>query len=197
LEVKVISEIFSNSLINCYLGSSDVGIYSVSVSIAELLWYLPNSVGFIIFPKAAASGKMEMRYFTKRVFSITLLLTFIGAIGLALIGKYLIIFVYSISFVSAYTPLLILLPGVVLLGGAKVLSNEMAGRGYPQLNSYVSGLSFIITIVLDLLLVPPMGIIGAAYASTFSYGFSFIVTGGLFIFLEKKEKSREQSFINF
>ncbi len=36
-----------------------------SVSIAEKLWYLPNAVSLVIFPKAAASEENELRSFTK------------------------------------------------------------------------------------------------------------------------------------
>ena len=33
-------------------------------------------------------------------------------------------------------------PGVVLVGGSKVLTNEIAGRGYPEYNSLAAGLSY-------------------------------------------------------
>lgn len=156
-------------LVNFYLGAAGAGIYTVSVAMAEMLWYLPNAVSFVIFPKAANTSAAAMNRFTPRVFRVTLGLTAAGAVVLALIGKPFIDIVYSPAFASAYMPMLALLPGVVLLGGGKVLTNEVAGRGYPQYNSVASGVSLVLTIGLDLLLIPRLGVLGAAVASSIAY----------------------------
>ncbi len=156
-------------LVNYFLGTSGAGIYTVSVAMAEMLWYLPNAVGFVIFPKAANTSAAVMNRFTPRVFRITLGLTAAGAVVLALIGKPFINIVYSPAFASAYLPMLALLPGVVLLGGGKVLTNEVAGRGYPQYNSIASGVSLLLTIGFDLLLIPRLGVLGASIASSIAY----------------------------
>lgn len=160
-------------LVNYFLGPSGTGIYTVAVAMAEMLWYLPNAVGFVIFPKAANSSTETMNRFTPRVFRITLTLTAAGAVVLALIGKPFIAIVYSPAFLSAYVPMLALLPGVVLLGGGKVLTNEIAGRGYPQYNSIASGASLVVTIGLDLLLIPRLGVVGASIASSLAYTATF------------------------
>jgi O-antigen/teichoic acid export membrane protein len=161
--------------VNYFLGPAGVGIYSVSVGIAELLWYLPNAVGFIVFPKAASTQPEVMNLFIPRVFRITLGLTALGAVGLVFLGKQLIHLVFSSSFNSAYFPLVALLPGVVLLGGAKILSNDIAGRGYPQYNSINAGVAAILTVILDLVLIPSYGVLGAALASSIAYGTIFVI----------------------
>ena len=162
-------------LVNFFLGPSSVGIYTVAVAMAEMLWYLPNAVGFVIFPKSANTQAEVMNRFTPRVFRITLALTAAGAVVLALIGKPFIELVYSPAFASAYGPMLVLLPGVVLLGSGKILTNEIAGRGYPQYNSIASGVSLVLTIGLDLLLIPRLGVLGAAVASTVAYVVIFML----------------------
>jgi len=161
-------------IINYFLGSSGAGLYSVSVAIAELLWYLPNAVGFVILPKAAASEARDMNRFTPRVFGITLALTALGGVGIAVLGQPFIRLIYSSDFLPAYTPLLALLPGVVLLGSAKVLTNEIAGRGYPHYNSINSALALVVTIGLDMLLIPRYGVLGAAIASSAAYTLIFV-----------------------
>jgi O-antigen/teichoic acid export membrane protein len=156
-------------IVNYFIGPAGAGIYGVAVAMAEMLWYLPNSVGFVIFPKAAATSPEEMNRFTPRVFRVTLGLTALGAAALALLGRLLIDLIYSSAFASAYVPLVALLPGVVLLGGAKVLTNEIAGRGYLQYNSINSGIALVLTIILDLVLIPRYGVLGAAVASSIAY----------------------------
>ncbi len=174
-------------VVNYFLGGSAVGIYSVSVALAELLWQLPNAVSFVIFPKASASKAGNMNRFTPRVFAITLGLTFVGALGLALVGRHLIVWIYGADFAAGYGPLLALLPGVVLLGGGKVLTNEVAGRGYPQYNSINSAIALVLTLALDLLLIPSMGIMGAAVASSIAYTTIFAMSILFYIRVSRQE----------
>lgn len=162
-------------LVNYFIGAAQVGVYSVAVTLAELLWYLPHAVGFVIMPKAASSDARTMNAFTPRVFLITLGLTALGGAGLALVGPWLIRWVFSPTFSGAYPALMWLLPGVVLLGAGKVLTNEIAGRGFPHYNSISSGVSLIATVVLDVVLIPRYGIVGAAQASTVSYSLGFLL----------------------
>ncbi len=173
-------------VVNYFLDPVGVGIYSVSVRFAELLWYLPNAVGFVIFPKAAATKPEVMNTFTPRVFRITLGLTALGALGLMLLGRPLIQFVYSSAFMGAYVPMLVLLPGVVLLGGAKVLTNEIAGRGYPHYNSINSGLALVLTVVLDLVLIPRYGVFGAALASSIAYTVNFFAAIAFYLVVSRR-----------
>lgn len=173
-------------IVNYFLGTAGTGIYSVSVALAELLWYLPNAVGFVIFPKAAASKVEMMNRFTPRVFGITLALTVVSGIGLVVIGHPFIRLVYSADFLPAYGPLLALLPGVILLGSAKVLTNEIAGRGYPHYNSINSGLALIVTIGLDMLLIPRYGVLGASMASSIAYTLIFFTAIGFYYMVSRR-----------
>jgi O-antigen/teichoic acid export membrane protein len=166
-------------IVSYFLGPVNVGIYSVAVMLAELLWQFPNSIAFVIFPKASASTPQEMNAFTPRVFRATLGITTAAALVLAVLGKPFIEIVYTSAFSSAYGALLVLLPGVVLLGGGKVLTNEIAGRGYAHYNSINSGVALVITVLLDLLLIPRYGIVGAALASSIAYA-SNLVTALIF-----------------
>ncbi len=173
-------------IVNYFLGAAGTGIYSVSVALAELLWYLPNAVGFVIFPKAAASKPQTMNRFTPRVFGITLALTLLAGVGLAVIGRPFIRIVYSDDFLAAFEPLLALLPGVVLMGSAKVLTNEIAGRGYPHYNSINSGLALIVTIGLDLFLIPRYGVLGASVASSIAYTLIFFTALGFYQWVSRR-----------
>ena len=156
-------------VLNFIAGPAAVGVYTVSVRLAELVWQMPNAASFVIFPRAAARSSHEMNRFTPRVFRWTLVLTATAALGLAVIARPAIRFIYGSAFDGAFLPMLLLLPGVVLLGGGKVLANDVAGRGFPHYNAIVSGTCLILTVLLDLLLIPDHGAAGAAVASTVAY----------------------------
>jgi O-antigen/teichoic acid export membrane protein len=173
-------------LVNYYLDPAGVGIYSVSARLAELLWNLPQAVGYVVFPRSAASDSQKMNRVTPRIFRVTLALTAVGGLGLALTGRFLIGLVYSSEFIAAYVPLLVLLPGVVLLGGAKVLTNAIAGRGYPHYNSITSGVALVLTIALNLLFIPRYGVLGASMASSAAYILIFLMTLVFYFIVSKK-----------
>ncbi len=162
-------------LVNAFLGSAQVGIYGISARLAETLWYLPNAVAFVIFPKAAA-GARDLRTFTPKVFWITLGATALAGIGLLVVGRPLIVMAFSRDFAGAYPALVGLLPGAVLLGGAKVLSNDIAGRGFPHYNAINAVAGLLFTVVLDVVLIPRYGIVGAALASSVAYAVVFAGT---------------------
>lgn len=173
-------------IVNAFLGPSDVGIYGVAVVFAELLWQLPNATAYVIFPKSAESCKEVMNRFTPRVCATVFGVTATGALGLVVFGKWAIVFVCSTRFIEAYAPMVALLPGVVLLGVSKILSNDIAGRGYPQYNSIIAGVSLVPTIALNVLLIPEMGVLGASLASTLSYSLSFLLTVAVYVNVSRR-----------
>ena len=181
-------------IVNYFLGPAGVGVYGVSVGLAELLWYLPNAVSFVIYPKAAATRPEAMNTFTPPVFRLTLLLTAFGGAGLALFAKSLIKLIYSSAFLDAYVPMLALLPGTILLGAGKVLTNEIAGRGYPHYNSINAGVALALTVALDLLLIPRYGILGAAVASSVAYSAIFVTAVVFYRTVSRKTSQRSASF---
>ena len=164
-----------------FLGPVSVGVYAASVSLAELLWQLPNAAGFVLFPKAVNSSPETMNQLTPRVFWIVLGVSAIGAAGLAAFGKLAIRLIFSGTYADAYLPLLALLPGVVLMGASRILFNDITGRGYPHYNSVIAGLTFAATALLDLFLIPRNGVLGAAAASTLSYAFNFVLSVGFYL----------------
>jgi O-antigen/teichoic acid export membrane protein len=157
-------------VVNYYLTPGDVGIYTISVRLAELLWMFPRSAAFVIFPKAAATNPQTMNTFTPRVFRLAVILSILCAAGLIVVGRPLISLFFSRAFVDAYLPMVALLPGTALLGSTKILTSDIAGRGYPQFNSISAGCALVLTVVLDFWFIPRYGVLGASVASSIAYG---------------------------
>lgn len=146
-----------------------VGYYSISVAMAEALWYFPAAVGTVIFGQTSRLGAEEANASTPRICRNTLFITVLAALMLFALGKPIITLFFGSAFLPALEPLWILLPGIVALSICKVLSNEITGRGKPMINTAAAGVSLAVNIPLNLLLIPRIGIAGAALASTISY----------------------------
>lgn len=156
-------------IITGFLPFAQVGLYTTAVTMAEMVGYVGNAINTALIPKLA-SGQEELSFSsTPKVVRLTLFLTLVAALGLAILGYPLIVLFFGYSFAGAYIPLLFLLPGVVALGGAIVLNGDLMARGKPVYNSIATGISVVLTVALDFSLIPLWGIHGAAIASSLVY----------------------------
>jgi peptidoglycan biosynthesis protein MviN/MurJ (putative lipid II flippase) len=57
------------------------------------------------------------------------------------------------------------------------MSADLLGRGWPQYSATFAVFSLVLTVALDLLLVPRIGILGAAIASSAAYFFNTVLLG--------------------
>lgn len=160
-------------LVNVFLNPVSVGFYSVGVLMVEKLWLVSLSAGLVLFPMSAAeTTEQKRKELTPLVARTVLLLTAIGALLFFLLANLIVQFLYSDTFLPAVLPMQILLVGIVAISMSRVLAYDIAGRGRPILNTYVSAGTIVINIVLNLIWIPRYGIVGAASASSVSYGIS-------------------------
>ena len=159
-------------LINFLLGSSSVGIYVVAVGISEKLWLLVSNVAGVLFPTSAQGAKNNsgaMAEFTARLSSILLMLLLVFATGLALIATPLVSWIFGIKFEQSGLLIVFLLPGITAMGYTKILASYIAGIGKPGVNALASSVGVVVNVVVNLMLIPWLGIYGAAIATSISY----------------------------
>jgi O-antigen/teichoic acid export membrane protein len=173
-------------LIAVFLAPAAVGFYSISVGIAERLWMLPGAIATVLFPRVSSIKDIEANNLTSRVARHTFFIIFIVSLILAFLAKPLIKILFGPAFLPSVLPLLILLPGIIALGGAKTLTADLAGRGKPQFGAYAAFISLAVNIPLNLYLIPKWGIPGAAFASTVAYILATIVVIIAFSKISKK-----------
>lgn len=160
----------------------EVGLYALAVSLAQLVWLVSSSVGTAVFARVG-SGLDEPREAAARSAALArsvLVIQLVLAGSLALLGKLLLQILYGTAFEPAVSAIWLLLPGVAVFGVATVLAAHLAGLGRPHLNLLVSAASLVVTLVLDLLLIPSLGMNGAAIASSASYAATVGLTALLF-----------------
>jgi O-antigen/teichoic acid export membrane protein len=165
-------------LVNFFRGTAAVGQYTTSVTMAELLWYLPNAVSGALFPKVSSVDEDIANRLTPQACRQTLLVVVIAAILFGLVGGWLLVGFYGEAYRPAIAPFLWLLPGMTGVTVAKIISADLSGRGKPQYAAYTAGVTVVLTVILDLLLIPRISISGAGIASSLSY----LTSGALSVF---------------
>jgi O-antigen/teichoic acid export membrane protein len=106
--------------------------------------------------------------------------TLVGAVVMFIVSRQLILLVFGPTMLPALHPLWLLLPGVVTLTAAKVIASYLSGIGKPIYSTYISGGTVILTVILDIVLIPRYGISGAAVASSIVYTTATIASVSIF-----------------
>jgi O-antigen/teichoic acid export membrane protein len=88
---------------------------------------------------------------------------------MAAIGHWLIVTLFGEAYGPAYTALLALLPGLFGLCYASILRLDLLGKQRPGALSLLLAGGAILNLLLNALLIPAMGIVGAGLASSIAY----------------------------
>lgn len=168
-------------IVSFFAGYAAVGKYTLAVGLGQLIWMFSNAAATVLLPKVAVGEPKSHQAYVARVSRVSLGVSFVGALVLAIVSYQLIPLLYGEAFRDSLPALRWILPGIVSFSTVNILAAYLAGVGKPRLNLLVGSLSLVVTIAFDLLLIPRFNIAGAAMASSVSYIFSAILTIRLFI----------------
>lgn len=153
--------------IGYFWSSEPVGWYYVAMVIAEKLHFLTQPTSTILFPAAAHSVSQQEK--TPILVRVNFFIIFCGAVFIAFFARWLVPLIFSAKYTNSVLPLIILMPGITALTIPKILNSDLAARGLPHISMYVAGIILLVKVVLSVLLIPGMGIAGAALAGSLSY----------------------------
>lgn len=157
-------------MVGLLLSTAQLGIYSVAIAAAETLLLMPTIIGSIILQRAATFDESAAAEFTSTATRLTVAAMVLGGGLWIAFGEPVIRAMFGSAFTGATKPLFVMLPGIVALGVWRNLSSDLVGRGYPEAKSYSAAASLLMSVVLTIVLVPRWELVGAAAASSISYG---------------------------
>lgn len=155
--------------VNHFAGAADLGLYSLASNVGLTMMLLPNSVGLVLTAFTANEGVGRVDRWSAFLCRLTFFISCLIALVLWLTGDQLIRFLYGSAFDDSFLLLKILLIGIVPYAVFTVLRNYFAGAGLLKDLLIVSTLGLLITVVLDIILIPAKGAMGAAIASVSTY----------------------------
>ncbi|WP_221566990.1 flippase [Alkalihalobacillus sp. TS-13] len=180
-------------LLGYFLNPAAVGVYVTAVNIGERISILSQSLSTVLLPRIASVDDEEDRnrvtsILTRNFLVFVLLLT----IGVFFFADWVIDLLFGAQYEKSSGLLKWLIPGVAALSIDRLLSNDIAGRGKPEVNMYVSLFNVLFNVGLNIYLIPIYGVVGAAVATTATYILSLIIK----IYLYKKvTSSNYRSFL--
>jgi O-antigen/teichoic acid export membrane protein len=174
-------------LIAYLLNPGEVAYYAIGVNLASLLLKISDATGTVLFPRLAASDREAADLATMRVCRSTLFLTALGVVAFAVVGPFAIPLLYGEPFRHSIGPLLILLPGVLLMAVYQILTRNFTSRAKQEVNILAALTALVLNVGLNWVLIPPYGIEGAAVAHAVSYGTAAVIL--LVVFVRESGRS--------
>ncbi len=175
-------------ILTAYYGASDTGVYAVTVSITSLVWIISQPLASVVLPRnamvtaAADPGLAPVMPAASQGTAVrhSVLVSAAGAIAVVPILA-IAPLVWGPGFGRTLELGLILLPGVALLGVGRVMVAAFTGEGAANQALLVGLISFPLTFVAFLLVIPDHGSTGAAIVSCCSYVVASLLAAFLFL----------------
>ena len=180
-------------LLDSYIGRGQVGVFSRSVSLAESIWIISNSIALVQYARIAnADDRQYSQKLTLDLGKICLLVSAIAVVVLCLLPPQFYVFVFGKDFGEMAHLIRILAPGILFYCIFLILGHYYSGTGRYQMNTFAALCGLVVTFVCGFTLIPRYDITGAAITSAAAYTVNAIF---LFIFFVKESNFKGRDFL--
>jgi len=168
-------------MIAIFLDPAQVGLYAIAANLTNLMLKVPDATGTVLYPRLAGAGLKDAHAQTSAVCRHTLFIMVVSAVGYLTCGPFLVRLLYGEAYSGAIRPMLLMLPGVVMLSLYLLLTRNFTGRNRQQVNIVAACVALGVNVGLNSILIPRFGIEGAAVSTTVSYGIAATILLVMFV----------------
>ena len=169
IAVKIYT-VLDTTMLGFIKGDWDVGIYTAATKINKIVLTLVLAITSVFIPRlsyyANQKDKLEFNRLAYKGFDILLLIAIPCTIGLSVLSKPIVHVFCGEEYFQAVLPMIIMNPIVLIIGISSYIGINIflsVGKEIYKLYSSVAGA--IINLLLNLLLIPKLGCVGAAIST--------------------------------
>ena len=168
--------------IEYFISRAAVGVYNVGIQLSESIWLISKSIHLVQFARISneQDGYHAARL-TLGLVKISFLLTLVCIA--ALIGILWLCFpiVFKPEFAGIKPVMLVMATGILTFSVSIILSPYFSGMGKPVHNTISAAIGLVFTISATVLLIPRLGLPGAALAASLAYTASTVYQFVVFV----------------
>jgi PST family polysaccharide transporter len=160
------------------LGNQAVGVYSAAARISEVWYFIPTAIVVTVTPALIQAKKLSTTLYYVRLAQLFRLMSGISlaiAISLTFAADYIATLIYGDAYEGVGTILAIHIWAALFVFLGVAQSPWSINEGLTRIALFRTVLGAIANVVLNLLLIPPYGPIGAAIATLISYALSAVI----------------------
>ena len=171
--------LYTDTLILTYFRSlEEVGIYNVVVPTVMMLMFFTNSIAAVIFPMVSELWTRKKKDYLVKGLEMLEKYSFVIIMPTAIIlfafSRIILSLMFGQAYASGSTAMQVLLIGIIFLSIYSIYQAAMAGIGKPEIPTKVYLQGALLNFLLNLLVIPKLGMIGAAITSLIAYFYIFI-----------------------
>jgi O-antigen/teichoic acid export membrane protein len=159
-------------MIGSMLGSYSAGIYAVAVKLSEVWYFIPMIVISSLLP-AIINGKQtsEQLYHSryKKLYIAMILIPLFVAIFVSTTAGQIIQIIFGITYLSSASAFTIYIWSGIPIFLWYVLGQFLIIENHTRIHFFATTVGALTNVALNFILIPRLGIDGAAYATLFSY----------------------------
>jgi PST family polysaccharide transporter len=156
-------------------GERSAGIYSAATRLSEGFYFIPMVIASSIAPMLLHARARSTRQYLQGLLKLYVLMVRISlaiAVPLAVVSPVLIELLFGSSFAESSAVLRVHIWAAVAVFLGVASSQYLTNEGLQKLSLYRTMVGLVINIVLNLILIPSCGAVGAAIATLVSYFFA-------------------------
>jgi O-antigen/teichoic acid export membrane protein len=170
-------------MIGKMLNDTEVGIYSAAVKISEAWYFIPTAIATSAFPAIIKSKQKSERLYLKRMqklydFAVWFSIGF--ALLVTVFSGIIINLLYGAEYARASSVLSVHIWAGVFVFLGVVSGRYLVNENLTKVSFYRTLLGALINVLLNIGLIPFLGVLGAAITTLVSYMFSGFVLNVLF-----------------
>lgn len=167
-----------------YLGKDSVGIYSNAVSLVESVWLISKSIATVQYARIVnLESESYAQILTQKLLKTALVVSFLILLPMSLLPSVFYKTIFGDEFGSVNLLILVLAPGVFFYNFSLIIGHYFSGKGRYHVNTIASAIGLVVTVGFCWLLIPHLGVYGAAVAAVLS----FVTTSGYVFYVFKRE----------
>jgi O-antigen/teichoic acid export membrane protein len=173
-------------MIKNILGNEPAGIYAVAVKISEVWYFIPALICTSLFPSIVSAVYTNKELFEGRMKKLYFLMFWLSvgiAIAINIMAHTIITTLFGNAYIGAVTTLQIYIWAGVAVFLRYPSSQYLTASNLTKISFYNTLLGAAVNVILNIILIPKVGISGAAIATLISYT---IATFGIFLFKESR-----------
>jgi O-antigen/teichoic acid export membrane protein len=164
-----------------FLEMSSVGIYSATYNIGFMIGMFMSPIGTTLLPtifNLYENNKIEeLKMHLKYSLKLYLMFAIPSLFGLTILSKSLLISLTTSEFISAYLIIPIVAFGTIFYVCGGTISNVLAALKKTKVMMWVNVAGASINLILNIILIPIIGIIGAGISTLITFLFVAVVLG--------------------
>jgi O-antigen/teichoic acid export membrane protein len=170
-------------MIGSMIGSTELGNYSVAVQLSEVWVFVPMVIISAVFPAFVEVEKDNEALFyahLQKLYNMMALYAYLVALPITFFAKEIIDILFTASYADAGPLAAVLVWALVFTSLGAARSVVVLAKNWTRVNLVSIALGGMLNILLNVLLIPAHGAMGAVIATLISYWFA--VHGSCFLF---------------